>query len=89
MDGIQRNRLIERDLMIKCKSPAADIECLANFRAVGMGKDEYLPFQEVGQLIQNNAEVSSRIRDALNIKKRYKLDRPYDDLVAKHLENAD
>lgn len=89
MDGIQRNRLLERELMIKCKSPAADIECLANFRAVGMGKDEYLPFQEVGQLIQNNVEVSARIRDALNIKKRYKLDRPYDELVAKHMENAD
>lgn len=89
MDGIQRNRLIERELMIKCKSPAADVECLANFRAVGMGKDEYLPFQEVGQLIQNNAEVSARIRDALNIKKRYQLDRPYDDLIAKHMESAD
>ena len=45
--------------------------------------------EDVGQLIQNNAEVCARIRDALNIKKRYQLDRPYDDLVSKHLEAAD
>jgi hypothetical protein len=54
-----------------------------------MGKDEYLPFQEVGQLIQDNVEVSNRIRDALNIKRRYQLDRPYDELVAKHLASAE
>ncbi len=89
MDGIQKQRLTDRDLIIKCKSPAADVECLANFRAVGMGKEEYLPFQEVGQLIQDNPEVCARIRDALNIKKRYQLDRPYDDLISKFKESAD
>lgn len=86
MDGVLNQRLIDRELVIKCKSPAADLECLANFRALGMGKEEYLPFQEVGQLIQDNVEVSSRIRDALNIKRRYHLDRPYDELVTKHLK---
>jgi hypothetical protein len=89
LDGIPKQRLAERDLLIKCKSPAADVECLANLRALGMGKDEYLPFQEVGQLIQDNVEVSNRIRDALNIKRRYQLDRPYDELVAKHLASAE
>ena len=89
MDGIQKQRLTDRDLIIKCKSPAADVECLANFRAVGMGKEEYLPFQEVGQLIQDNPDVCARIRDALNIKKRYHLDRPYDDLINKFKASAD
>ena len=89
MDGIQRQRLADRDLLIKCKSPSADVECLANLRALGMGKDEFLPFQEVGQMIQDNVEVSNRIRDALNIKRRYQLDRPYDELVAKHLASAE
>jgi hypothetical protein len=89
MDGIQRQRLADRDLLIKCKSPSADVECLANLRALGMGKDEFLPFQEVGQMIQDNVEVSNRIRDALNIKRRYQLDRPYDELVARHLASAE
>lgn len=88
MDGIQKQRLSDRDLRIQCKSPAADLECLANFRAVGMGKDEYLPFQEVGQLIQDNEEVCNRIRDALNIKRRYHLDRPYDEIIKSHLKKA-
>lgn len=81
MEGTSKIRLKDRDLSISCKSPAADVECLANMRALGMGKDEYLPFQEVGQMIQDNVEVSDRIRDALNIKRRYQLDRPYDDIV--------
>ena len=88
MDGIQKQRLLDRDLGIKCKSPAADVECLANFRAVGMGKDEYLPFQEVGQMIQDNPAVCKQIREALNIKQRYRLDRPYDDLINKYKESA-
>jgi hypothetical protein len=87
IEGVERARLKARDLLIKCKSPTADIDCLANFRAVGMGKDEYLPFQEVGQLIQDNDEVSERIRDALNVKRRYHLDRPFDDIIAGHKES--
>ena len=87
-DGIYKERLQQRGLTITCRSPQADIECLANFRAIGMGKDEYLPFQEVGQMIQENEEVCDRIRDALNIKRRYQLDRPYDELVAEHLETV-
>jgi len=89
MDGMHKNRLTDRDLTIKCKSPAADVECLANFRAVGMGKDEYLPFQEVGQLIQDNPKVCDSIRDALNIKRRYRLDKPYDTIVEEHVKSLE
>lgn len=88
LEGIQKQRLKERDLVINCKSPKADIECLANFPAVGMGKNDFLPFQEVGQMIQDNDEVCDRIRDALNIKRRYILDRPYDEIVNQHLEDS-
>jgi len=89
MEGLQKQRLKDRDINIICKSPKADVECLANLRALGMGKTEFLPFQEVGQMIQENEEVCDRIRDALNIKRRYTLDRPYDDIVNEHLENAE
>ena len=68
-------------LILKARSPAADVECLANFKAIGMGKDEYLPFTEVGKLIQENAEVCDLIRDALIIQRRCVLDRPYDDIT--------
>lgn len=88
VEGAYKQRLLDRDLRIECRSPAADVECLANFRAIGMGKNEYLPFQEVGHLIQENHEVCERIRDALNIKRRYHLDRPYDEIVKDHKKKA-
>lgn len=86
-EGVEKQRLKDRDIVIKCKSPAADVECLANVPAVGMGKDEYLPFQEVGQLIQDNEDVCIRIREALNIQKRRLLDRPYDEIERDHMES--
>lgn len=84
LEGTEKARLKDRGLTIKCKSPTADIDCLANFPAVGMGKEEYLPFQEVGQLIQEDDKVCELIRDALNIKRRYHLDRPFDDIIQGH-----
>jgi hypothetical protein len=72
-EGINKNRLKKADLELKVKSAAADIECMANMRALGMGKDEYLSWQEVGRMIHENAEVSQRIREALGIKIRPKL----------------
>ena len=89
MDGKEKTRLKDRGITIKCKSPAADVECLANLTALGMGKDEFLPFQEVGQMIHENEEVSGLIRDALNIKRRYHLDRPYDEIVDDHMESIE
>ncbi len=80
-DGIERRRLKERGLDIKVKSPAADIECLASMPALGMGKDEYLPWTEVGSMIQQNSHVADEIRRALNIKKRRILDRPYAEIL--------
>jgi len=89
VESQEKSRLKDRGISIKCKSPAADIDCLANLTALGMGKDEYLPFQEVGQMIQENAEVSDLIRDALNIKRRYHLDRPFDDIEAEYVEGIE
>lgn len=89
VEGIAKQRLLDRGLGIKCKSPTADVECLANFPALGMGKDEYLPFQEVGQMIQENPEVSQQIRDALNIKRRCIMDRPYDEIIARHMKSVE
>ena len=79
----------DRGINIKCKSPAADVECLANLTILGMAKDEYLPFQEVGQMIQDNEEVSELIRDALNIKRRYHLDRPFDEIEQDYQDSVE
>jgi hypothetical protein len=56
---------------------------------LGLGKDEYLPFQQVGQMIQDDEEVSKLIRDALNIKQRRQLIRPYDEIVNDYLKSAE
>jgi hypothetical protein len=83
LEGTGQQRLKARDLHINCQSPKADLECLANFPALGMGK-EYLPFSEVGQMIQDNPEVCDRIRDALNIKRRKVLPLPYEAMQLEH-----
>tara|TARA_R110000851_G_scaffold52690_4_gene125312 strand:+ start:380 stop:1825 length:1446 start_codon:yes stop_codon:yes gene_type:complete len=89
VEGQEKTRLQSRGIDIKCKSPAADIDCLANLTCLGMGKDEYLPFQEVGQMIQDNEEVSELIRDALNIKRRYHLDRPFDEIEQDYKDSVE
>ena len=72
-----KNRLKERGFVLKVKSPMADVECLANCRAVGMAKDEYLTFSEVGALIRQNEELSEEIRIALAIKRRALMEGDY------------
>jgi len=52
------------------KSPSADIECLASVPLLGMKKGEFLPFQEVGEMIHNNPEVMALLRKALGIEVR-------------------
>jgi len=84
VEGKDKVRLKERGLGISVKSPAADVECLANFSAIGMGKAEFASFQEVGQRIQDNPTVCDSIRDALNIQRRYKLVRSLDEIVQAH-----
>lgn len=88
-EGSEKQRLQARGIHIKCKSPAADVECLANMQILGMGKDEYLPFQEVGQMIQDNEKVCELIRDALNIKRRYHLDRPFDEIEQDYKDSVE
>lgn len=88
-DSRLKNRLKERGLTIKVKKPSADLECLACFPAVGMSKEEYLPFQEVGQLIQDNEEVCNLLREALDIQRRCILDRPYDELQKEYMESIE
>lgn len=84
-DSRLTRRLKDRGLQIKVKSPAADVECYACFPAIGMGSNEYAPFQEVGRRIQENTEVCNLIRDALDIQRRYVLDRPYNEIEEEHM----
>ena len=89
--NLNKKRLKDRDLILNVKAPTADIECMANMPALGMGKNEYLTFQEVGQMIHENEEISNRIRDALGIKRRYVLDgsKTYEDIVNEHVTEDD
>jgi RecA/RadA recombinase len=89
LDGKEKARLIARDIVVKTQNPKGDLECMANIRALGMGPDEYLPYQEVGQMIQDNEDVSRRIRAALNIKVRRKLIRPYDEIIEDYRKSAE
>jgi RecA/RadA recombinase len=84
IEGTDKKRLRSRDISITTKSPTADLECLANVPALGMGKNDFLPWPEVGAMIQQNEDVCERIRDALNIKIRPKLGKGYDELMRDH-----
>jgi hypothetical protein len=72
-EGIYKKRLQDRGINIKTKSPTADVECMANLTALGMGKEEYLNYQEVGRMIHENPKICADIREALSIKVRPKL----------------
>lgn len=65
------------------KSPAADIGCLASSPLLGMGKDDYLPWPEVGEMIHNNPRVMTLLRKALGIEVRrtMSLGEDYEDQV--------
>ncbi len=76
-----KQRLKEVGFDLDTRSPAADMDCLARCRAVGMGKDDYLSFQEVGAMIRNNEDVCNRIRTALSIKRRAVMDGDYLDML--------
>lgn len=88
-DSRLKSRLKERGLTIKVKKPSADLECLACFPAVGMSSSDYLPFQEVGQMIQDNEDVCNSLREALDIQRRHILDRPFDEIEKEYMENIE
>jgi hypothetical protein len=75
-EGVMKAGLKANDVLIKARNPAAPVECAANMPALGMGKDEYLPYQQVGQMIHDNPEVRNRVRAALGIQKGTVLDGP-------------
>ena len=55
---------------ITTKSPTADVGALANVPMLGMGKDEFLPWPQVGQMIHDNEEVMNLLRKGLGISRR-------------------
>ena len=55
---------------VKVKSPKADVGCMANCEAVGMKKGEWLPFSDVGRMIQADENLMDDLRDALDITRR-------------------
>jgi len=65
--GPEKGRLKELGWSMDVKSPSADIECLASVPLLGMKKTEFLPWQEVGEMIHGNPEVMSLLRKALGV----------------------
>lgn len=63
-------RLKKADFHLAVKSPTADVECLAQSRTLGMGKDDWESFQVVGAMIRQNEDVKDLLRTALSIKRR-------------------
>jgi len=63
-------RLKAHDIDFAAKSPEAEANPLAQCRALGMGKEEWLPYDQVGAMIHNNQDVRNRIRLALAIRDR-------------------
>lgn len=72
-----QQRLKDLDFNMTFKSPKGDVDCMANCKALGMGKEDWLPFHEVGAMIRNNPEILELLRTALSIKRRALLQGDY------------
>lgn len=72
----------------KTKSPEGVVDCLANLEILGMGKDDYLPFREVGRMITENQEVKSLIREIFGVTMRKTLTKSLSEMEREHI-NAD
>jgi len=70
LPGKYKTRLKELDFDIQFKSPDANVECFAQSKALGMGKDQWETFADVGKMIRENTEVMELLRTALFIKRR-------------------
>jgi hypothetical protein len=68
--GPEKDRLKLLGWSMDVKSPSADIECLASVPLLGMKKGDFLPFQEVGEMIHQNQEVMTLLRKGLGIEVR-------------------
>jgi len=64
-----KKNLLEADFHLDCPS-VSDIENRAWSKTLGMTKDDALPWNEVGAMIRQNAEVTNRLRHALRVKRR-------------------
>lgn len=83
VDTKYKKRFKEFDFVLDVQSPTADMECLARSRALGMGKDEWLSWHEVGELIRTNSDLMNRLRRALGIKRGAILDGDYHDQLTR------
>ena len=64
-----KKNLQDVDFHLDCPS-VSDIENRAWSKTLGMRKEDALPWNEVGAMIRQNAEVRDRLRHALRIKRR-------------------
>jgi RecA/RadA recombinase len=84
-DGSRRAALKRNDLLVDVKSADAAVGCMARMSALGMGKDEYISWQELGQQLHDNLEIRDRIRNALGIQRGVVLDKPLNMIEDLHI----
>ena len=68
--GPEKQRLKDLGWAMEVKSPSADIECLASVPLLGMKKGDFLPWQDVGQMIHESPEVMAILRKGLGVETR-------------------
>lgn len=64
-----KKNLIDSGFHLDCPS-VSDVENRAWSKTLGMTKDDALPWNEVGEMIRKNQEVTDMLRHALRIKRR-------------------
>lgn len=84
-EGSMKAALKANGIIVKARSPSAPVDCKVNIPALGMGKEEYIGYQEAGQMLHDNEEVSNRVRQALGIEEGVELEKPLDEVEELHI----
>lgn len=87
--GVVRERLKEYDLLVNVKSPTADVECMAQCKALGMGKTDWENFSTVGEAIHANPVLMEKYRSALAIERNPVLRGSYEQQLQQMVENIE
>ena len=73
LEGDLKKRLAERGVNLR-EGPGTTVSNpRVRMPALGMGKDEFLPYKQFGALLRDSPAVGDLLRDALNIKRRPQL----------------
>jgi hypothetical protein len=83
----EKKALADRGFAVKASSPTAHVDCRIHVPALGMSRDETLPYSEAGRLIHESPELSNKVRDALFISRKKPLTN-LDDMLKEFSEDV-